>query len=122
MANLKRTDPSDWKVKLRRQLLDFFDSVQQKIETIKQFQLKHLQAIIGSMSLDSVALEIKQLQDSQQMLASHDAFLEESFKHANFSTIAARFDQYKTLLRSMEVVSLQSQNLWALVKNKSDQI
>lgn len=84
--------------------------------------MKHLHAIVGSMNLDQLSVQISQLDESLDILEDHDSFLEDSYKNSHFSSIAARFDQYKVLLKSMEVLSLQSQNIWALVKSKSDQI
>lgn len=120
MAQIQKSKPAEWRTKLRQRLLAFFDAVHARVEAIKETQMRHLQAIVDSMSLNSLSAEIDQLQESLGLLERHDEFLESSFANSNFSTVAARFDQYKVLLKSMEVLSLQSQNIWALVKDKSD--
>lgn len=37
LDSIEQTKPQDWRYRLRRQLLDFFDGIQQKVDLIKTF-------------------------------------------------------------------------------------
>lgn len=75
LTKIESIRPHDWKVKLREQLLSFFDSIHLKVDLIKNFQLKHLHAIIGSLNLDTLSTEVKSLQASSDVLAKHSEYL-----------------------------------------------
>ena len=55
LTKIESIKPSNWKTNLRSQLLSFFDSVHEKVDLIKNYQLKHLGAILGSLNLDSLS-------------------------------------------------------------------
>ena len=61
LAKIESVKPTDWKTKLRAQLLAFFDGVHEKVDLIQKYQMKHLQAIIGSLSLETLSLEVRAL-------------------------------------------------------------
>lgn len=67
-----------------------------------------MRAILGSMSLTTLSHEITHLRDSAQFLADHKQNLDTSFTQSNFGAVASRFPQYKILLKSMEVLQVQS--------------
>ena len=48
--------------------------------------------------------------------------MQHAFSNNHFSSVAARFSHYKVLLKSMEVLQVQSQNLWSVVHKKSEHI
>ena len=56
------------------------------------------------------------------MLHSHKASLDAQFEQSNFGAVASRFPQYKVLLKSLEVLQVQSQNISQIVKDKSEHI
>lgn len=74
------------------------------------------------MSLDSLAHELFQLNKSTEVLQEHKLTLDASFQQSNFGAVASRFPQYKVLLKSLEVLQVQSQNILTIVKDKSEHI
>lgn len=74
------------------------------------------------MNLHQLDTEIKNMEQSHELLTQHHQYMTRAFESSHFSSIASRFKNYKVLIQSMEVLNSQSKTSREMVVEKSENI
>ncbi|CDW74450.1 UNKNOWN [Stylonychia lemnae] len=119
LSQLQEVNPSLWQSRIRTQLIQLFESFQEKINLLKQQAFKQLNAVIKSMNFPSFVQDIEQLQQSREILKKQFDTLQNAFNNNFFSQIAQRQKHYRSYIESLEILNIQSLNLRQLVEHKS---
>lgn len=85
LFRIKQIKPQDWQVTLRDKLIKFFDSIQDKLQQIKQFSLKQMNAILKSMNFPALQRDIQDLEECHPLIKSNFEALKSAFESNHFS-------------------------------------
>ena len=96
----------------------YFDAIVTQVQTLREDCLCRLRAILESMNLGQLKKDVGDMQEAFDVLQDHNKFMDDCFEKSHFSTIAARFKNYKSLVHAMEVVSQQSESYKDLITSK----